>query len=243
MSESGRGFAVTTAVGIVILPDEAISSSAALQLADERMYADKGRAHRSQTRDVLIQLLMERAPGLLDHVSGVTEIAAAVAADLELDSEQIDETLRAAELHDIGKLAIPDAILNKPGPLDQNEWEFMRQHPIIGERILAAAPALAPVAKLVRASHERWDGHGYPDGLRGEETPIGARIVGVCDAYEAITADRVYQHARTPEQALAELRRHAGSQFDPVVVDAVERYIRGLLGQARSSLATVKRPL
>jgi HD-GYP domain-containing protein (c-di-GMP phosphodiesterase class II) len=195
------------------------------------MYADKGRAHRSQTRDVLIQLLMERAPGLLDHVSGVTDIAAAVAADLGLDSEQIDETLRAAELHDIGKLAIPDAILNKPGPLDHAEWEFMRQHPMIGERILAAAPALAPVAKLVRASHERWDGSGYPDGLRGEEVPIGARIVTVCDAYEAMTADRVYQSARTPEQALAELRRNAGSQFDPAVVGAVERHVRrGLAG-------------
>ena len=134
LSETGRGFAVTTAVGVAIIPDEAISASAALQLADERMYADKGRAYRSQTRDVLIQLLLERAPRLLDHVSGVTEIAAAVAADLGLDSEQIDETLRAAELHDIGKLAIPDAILNKPGPLDQTEWEFMHQHPIIGER-------------------------------------------------------------------------------------------------------------
>jgi two-component system, cell cycle response regulator len=242
LSDTGRGFAVTTAVGVAIIPDEAISASSALQLADERMYADKGRAHRSQTRDVLIQLLMERAPGLLDHVSGVTEIAAAVASHLGLDSEQIDETLRAAELHDVGKLAIPDAILNKPGPLDRTEWEFMRQHPMIGERILAAAPALTPVAKLVRASHERWDGRGYPDGLSGEQMPIGARIVAVCDAYEAMTADRVYQHARTPEQALAELRRNAGSQFDPAVVDAIECHIRGLLGHDGSSATTVERP-
>src|SRR6202050_2564499 len=117
----------------------------------------------------------------------------------------------------------------------------MRQHPMIGERILAAAPALAPVAKLVRASHERWDGSGYPDGLRGEEVPIGARIVTVCDAYEAMTADRVYQSARTPEQALAELRRSAGSQFDPAVVGAVERHVRR--GLAGSSLtATVEQP-
>jgi two-component system, cell cycle response regulator len=237
LSETGRGFSVTTAVGVAIIPDEAISASAALRLADERMYADKGRAYRSQTRDVLIQLLLERAPGLLDHVSGVTDIAAAVAADLGLDSEQIDETLRAAELHDVGKLAIPDAILNKPGPLDPAEWEFMRQHPIIGERILAAAPALGPVAKLVRASHERWDGGGYPDGLRGEEVPIGARIVAVCDAYEAMTADRVYQSARAPEQALAELHRNAGSQFDPAVVVALERHIRASLGLAASGLA------
>jgi len=239
LSETGRGFSVTTAVGVAIIPDEAISASAALRLADERMYADKGRAHRSQTRDVLIQLLLERTPGLLDHVSVVSELAAAVAADLGLDSEQIDETLRAAELHDIGKLAIPDAILNKPGSLDPGEWEFMRQHPMIGERILAAAPALAPIAKLVRASHERWDGYGYPDRLRGEEAPIGARIVAVCDAYEAMTADRVYQNARGPEQALAELYRHAGSQFDPAVVQALERHVQGLLELPEPSLTPI----
>jgi two-component system, cell cycle response regulator len=229
LSEGGRGFSVTTSLGVAIIPDEAIDPNAALRLADERMYADKGRAHRSQTRDVLMQLQTERAPGLLDHVSGVTKLAADVATDLGLDSEQIDETMRAAELHDVGKLAIPDAILNKPGPLDRDEWEFMRQHSIIGERILSAAPALAPVAKLVRASHERWDGTGYPDGLKGEEVPIGARIVAVCDAYEAITADRLYQQARTPEEALEELRRNAGSQFDPAVVDAIERCVRAAL--------------
>jgi diguanylate cyclase (GGDEF)-like protein len=229
LSERGRGFSIVPSVGVAIVPDEATDPDAALRLADERMYADKGRAHRSQTRDVLMQLLTERTPGLLDHVSGVTQLAAAVATDLGLDSEQIDETLRAAELHDIGKLAIPDAILNKPGPLDADEWKFMRQHSIIGERILSAAPALAPVAKLVRSSHERWDGGGYPDGLKGEETPIGSRIVAACDAYEAITADRHYQKARTPEQALDELRRNAGTQFDPVVVAAVERCVRAAL--------------
>jgi two-component system cell cycle response regulator len=226
LSESSPGFVVSAAAGVAILPEEAGSASAALRLADERMYADKGRVHRSQTRDVLMQLLSERAPGLLDHVSGVTELAAAVADVLCLDAEQADETLRAAELHDIGKLAIPDEILDKRGPLDEREWAFMRQHPEIGERILGAAPALAPVAKLVRASHERWDGGGYPDGLAGERVPLGARIVAACDAYDAIISDRCYQHARTPEQALAELRRHSGTQFDPAVVDAVERCVR-----------------
>lgn len=241
LSEHGTGFSVTTAVGVTVIPDEATSAGSALRLADERMYADKGRAHRSQTRDVLMQLIAERMPSLADHVSGVTEIAIAVASDLGLDSEQIDETIRAAELHDIGKLAVPDAILNKPGPLDGAEWEFMRQHPVIGERILGAAAALVPVAKLVRASHERWDGRGYPDGLVGDEVPIGARIVAVCDAYEAMTTDRVYQTARTPEQALAELRRHAGSQFDPAVVDAIERYVRQVVEGPR--WATKLRPV
>ena len=225
LTERGRGFDVTTALGVAVLPDEVDTANGALRLADERMYADKGRAHRSQTRDVLMQLLTERTPGLLDHVSGVTILTAAVAAHLDLNAEQLDETLRAAELHDIGKLAIPDEILNKPGPLDLTEWEFMRQHPIIGQRILGAAPALAPVAALVRASHERWDGGGYPDRLAGDDIPLGARIIAVCDAYDAMTSERCYQHARSQVDALAELRRNAGTQFDPAVIDAIHRHL------------------
>ncbi len=110
-----------------------------------------------------------------------------------MNAEQLDEVRRAAELHDVGKAAIPDAILNKPGSLDPGEWTFMRRHTLLGERILAAAPALAPVALLVRSSHERWDGSGYPDGLAGERIPLGARvIVSVCDAFDAMTSERPY---------------------------------------------------
>jgi two-component system cell cycle response regulator len=138
----------------------------------------------------------------------------------------LDETLRAAELHDIGKLAIPDAIVHKPGPLDAHEWAFMKQHAIIGQRILNAAPALAPVAAIVRSAHERWDGSGYPDGLSGEAIPLGARIIAVCDAYDAMTSERCYQNARSHRDALAELRHHAGTQFDPAVVEALERYFQ-----------------
>lgn len=230
LTEHGHGFDVTAALGLAVIPDEAATPSAALRLADERMYADKGRADRTSTRDVLMQLLTERAPGLLDHSAGVTALAGAVAAELDLDAEQLDETLRAAELHDIGKLAVPDEILNKPGPLDPTEWEFIKQHPIIGQRILNAAPALAPVATLVRASHERWEGGGYPDGLAGHDIPLGARIVAVCDAYDAMTSERCYQHARSQQEALAELKRNAGTQFDPAVVDAIERYLRAGAG-------------
>ena len=117
--------------------------------------------------------------------------------------EQLDELRRAAELHDVGKVGIPDAILDKPGPLDDEEWEFMRQHTVLGERILGAAPALRPVAAIVRSTHERWDGRGYPDGLVGEEIPLGSRIVAACDAYEAMTNDRPYRERRDPESARA----------------------------------------
>ena len=123
--------------------------------------------------------------GLPEHSTGVARLAMSMGRRLGMDAEQLDELGRAAELHDIGKVGIPDAIIEKPGLLDAGEWEFIHQHTILGERILSAAPALRPVAKIVRASHERWDGRGYPDGLSGAEIPLAARIVAVCDAYEA----------------------------------------------------------
>ena len=237
LTERGGGFDVTTSVGVALMPDEAGTPDAALRLADERMYADKGRTQRTPARDVLIQLLTERTPGLRDHVSGVATMTAGVAAQFAFDAEALDETLRAAELHDIGKLAIPDAILNKPGRLDANEWAFMKQHAVIGQRILNATPALTPVAAIVRSAHERWDGGGYPDGLSGEAIPLGARIIAVCDAYDAMTSERCYQNARSHQDALAEIRDHAGTQFDPAVVQALERYFHAV---AEPSEADVK---
>jgi len=144
----------------------------------------------------------------------------AVGRELGLGPEALDEIARGAELHDVGKVAVPEAILGKPGPLDEAEWQIMRQHTVIGERILAAAPALRPVARLVRSSHERWDGSGYPDGLVGERIPLGARIITVCDAFDAMRQARPYAASMTEAQALAELHRCAGTQFDPRVVDA-----------------------
>ena len=126
----------------------------------------------------------------------------------------------ATELHDIGKVAVPSAILDKPGRLDPDEWDFIARHTLIGERILGAAPALRPVARLVRSSHEHFDGNGYPDAIAGDEIPLGARIVSVCDAYDAMTSERPYQRSLTPVDALEELRRCAGTQFDPAVVEA-----------------------
>ncbi len=127
---------------------------------------------------------------------------------------------RAAELHDIGKVAIPDAILHAPRALEPQEWEYMRQHTIIGARIIGTAPEMRPVADIVRSSHERWDGGGYPDGLAGEEIPLGSRIVAVCDSYDAMTTSRPYRGAMSVPDALAELRRCAGSQFDACVAEA-----------------------
>jgi len=224
LSEDGGGFSVEASHGTVLVPDEAGTAERALQAADQRLYASKSTRQRTaaaeQTRDALVQALQERAPDLGEHMVGVSGLAHAVGRILELPTEDIDVLVRAAELHDVGKVAVPDSILSKPGPLDEVEWGFMRQHTIVGERILSAAPALVPVARVVRSSHERFDGAGYPDGLAADEIPLGARVVLVCDAYDAMTTDRAYRHGMSHEDAVAELRRCAGEQFDPHVVDA-----------------------
>jgi diguanylate cyclase (GGDEF)-like protein len=229
LAEHGSGFTVTASCGVVILPEDASSVKLALNLADQRMYAAKGKAERarhSQTQSVLMQLLTEREPALHSHLCGVGALAVGIGRRLGLDSEQLDELRRAAELHDLGKLAIPDELLHKSGPLNEGERDFMRQHTIIGERILAVAPSLRVIARLVRSSHERWDGTGYPDGLAGEAIPLGARIIAACDAYDAIVSDRGYRAPRSSGEAIAELRRHAGSQFDPRVVEALCEHLR-----------------
>jgi diguanylate cyclase (GGDEF)-like protein len=231
LTEHGHGFLVSASHGMVFLPTEAAEPSVAMQIADQRLYGNKGSRKRQavneQTRDVLLQVLQERQPDLHDHLHEVAELAVAVGRKMSLMPEELDEMARAAELHDVGKMAIPDEILNKPGPLDRIELGFIRQHTIVGERILAAAPSLSPVARIVRASHERWDGSGYPDGLKGEEIPLASRIVAACDAYTAMTSDRPYAAAVPQADALAELRRCAGSHFDPEVVRVLCAEVEG----------------
>jgi two-component system, cell cycle response regulator len=238
LGERGDGFVVTASQGSVIIPTEARDGESALGLADRRMYANKSRERASagtQSRDVLLAALREGSPDLHDHLAGVADLAAAVADELGLDAEERDEVRRAAELHDVGKMAIPDAILSKPGPLDPAEWEFIRKHTLIGERIIGAAPALVPVARLVRSSHERWDGGGYPDGLAGEAIPLGSRIIAACDAYDAMTSERPYSVAMVVARALEEVDAGAGGQFDPRVAAALRHAVERAPRAARSS--------
>ena len=223
LGERGDGFEVTSSVGVIDLRGEAASPADALQLADSRMYDEKdGRRStgRQQARDVLLAILGEREPELRAHMRDVGSLAQRVGRRMAMRGEALDELVRGAELHDVGKIAVPDAILHKPAALAPDEWAFVHQHTIIGERILAAAPALRAVGLLVRSSHERWDGRGYPDKLAGEAIPLGARVIAVCDAYDAMRSDRPYRRACLQEDALAELRRCAGRQFDPAVVEA-----------------------
>jgi two-component system cell cycle response regulator len=224
LAEQGPGFAIGAAHGVVSIPAEVGDPASIMQLADQRLYKRKDLSRESsavqQLRDVLLQAFQERYPDLQEHQRGVGALVLAVGRRLDMSTEDLDVLARAAELHDVGKIAIPDAILNKPGPLDAEEWRFMRRHTILGERILMAAAALRPVARLVRSSHERFDGGGYPDGLAGETIPLGARIIFVCDAFDAMTSNRSYSPAVTVPEALNELQACAGTQFDPQVVEA-----------------------
>jgi two-component system, cell cycle response regulator len=222
LSEGGEGFMVTSAYGAAVIPDDASTVSAALTVADERLYKHKellAEIRRGTAHEPLLRTLAEREPELRAHVADVSSLAVQVGEQLGVASEALEVLRLAAELHDVGKLAIPDIVLQKAAALDATEWGFIHSHTLIGQRILSSAPALRPVGAVVRSTHENWDGTGYPDGLAGEAIPLAARIISACDAYSAMTSDRPYRAARTQEDAIAELRRCAGRQFDPRVVD------------------------
>jgi two-component system, cell cycle response regulator len=223
LCEHGDGFTISAARGGVKVPEEAAEPQDIMQLADRRMYAVKlgGRADGDNTVEVLSLAIRETQPEIETGRDEVAGLARDVARRLGLTPEEIDVVVRTAKLQDVGMMAIPDALLKKPGPLSEEEWRYVRQHTVIGERIVAASPPLLPVARLVRSSHERWDGGGYPDGLRGESIPLGARVAFACDSFDAMTSERPYRPTSTPEQALEELRRCSGTQFDPEVVEAV----------------------
>jgi diguanylate cyclase (GGDEF)-like protein len=193
---------------------------------------------RSQAHviDALVTALLERDRYTGEHSASVVEMAKTVAAMLGLDAVEVERVGHAALLHDIGKVGVPDRILHKTGPLAGEEWELMREHPVIGERILRSIPGMGGVARIVRHEHEWFDGSGYPDGLTGERIPLGSRIILACDAYHAMTSDRSYRAAMAHDDAVAELARCTGTQFDPRVISALV----GHLGQGEPRFATAR---
>jgi diguanylate cyclase (GGDEF)-like protein/putative nucleotidyltransferase with HDIG domain len=177
--------------------------------------------------EALAVALLERDRYTGEHSEAVIEMSGAVARNLGCTAIEVERVKSAALLHDIGKVAIPDEILHKPGPLTDDEWKLMKEHPVIGERILRVLPGLGSVARIVRHEHERWDGGGYPDGLEGPDIPLGSRIIIVADTYHAITSDRPYRAAASHQTAVAELSRCSGTQFDPDVTAALIGHLYG----------------
>jgi HD-GYP domain-containing protein (c-di-GMP phosphodiesterase class II) len=242
LTEVGEAFVVANSYGTATIPGDGELIGEALGRADERMYAVKQQRpmrRQANTFGLLRRVLQEIDPGVQVHQTEVARLAAATGSALGMDQKQVAILAHAAEFHDIGKIAIPESILNKPGPLDEDEWVYMRRHPLIGERILRASAGMEEVAAIVRSSHERLDGRGYPDGLTGTAFPLEARIVSVCDAFDAMISTRCYRAGMSVDDALAELGRCAGSQFDPEVVRALSAVaLRSSEPDAELALAT-----
>ena len=209
---------------------EAIDAARGLAAGDEALVAVLRDLERERTRasasarsvvQALAATLQARDGYTGDHSGEVRDLAMAVGARLGLDRQAMEDLSIVALLHDVGKIGIPDHVLHKDGPLSDADWVLMREHPLIGERILASVPGLDRVARAVRHEHESWDGSGYPDGLAGDAIPLASRIVLACDAWHALVSDRPYRRALDPQAAAAELRRCSGTQFDPAVIGAL----------------------
>jgi GGDEF domain-containing protein len=209
--------------GEIAIPGEADNAEGALQLAGRRLASNRQRRHHSARRQahaVLMAALAARHPELRENLRVAAYRAISLSRRLQLDREQIDDIALAAELQQIGLLAIPESTLEHEA-LDEGERAMVRSHTAEGERIVAAAPGLASVARLVRSSAEHFDGSGYPDGAAGEEIPAGARVIAVAVTFAALTGRRARREPVEPAEALTELRRSSGSQFDPRVVEAL----------------------
>ncbi len=177
--------------------------------------ATKLESHYTETIEALTSALEARDPSTEAHTGRIRDLAMALSTALKVPPEIRNAVHLGALLHDVGKIGISDAILRKPGPLTDEEWAVMRLHPEIGEQMLKRVDFLAPALPVVRHHHERWDGSGYPDRLSADEIPLAARIVSVCDAYDAMTSDRPYRPARAPDDACKEIQSESGRQFDP----------------------------
>jgi diguanylate cyclase (GGDEF)-like protein len=261
---SEAGFHVTCSLGVASYPLNGADRGALIDAADRAMYAAKslGRNQTLRASDPAVSALggldsnssrdalaltgaVEALAMLVDvrdeytggHAVDVSKLTHQVAIELGFRQDEARMVAMAGRLHDVGKVAVPDSILRKPGPLTDAEWTIMRRHPVVGSDVVSLIPALRGIAPIVRGHHERVDGTGYPDGLVGDEIPLGARIITAVDAYMAMITDRPYRRALTKRAATDELRRHAGSQFDADVLRAFE----AVLGRERHADATVGR--
>ncbi len=228
LRERGEGFETSASCGVAVVPHDASDPDEAIKIADQKMYSQKHEVWASDARhiDAVIQVIQRAAPTLDTHRAVLRGPVRVVAEEFGLAPAEVDDVAYAFEVRDIGYRAVPEAILTKPGALDEGEWSLMKTHPIVGERLIALSPTMRSVARIVRSSHERFDGAGYPDGRAGDKIPVGARIVAVAAAFDAMTSRRPYRDPLPVGEAIARLRAGAGSQFDAVVVETFCRAVR-----------------
>ncbi|MCF8024763.1 MAG: diguanylate cyclase [Desulfobacteraceae bacterium] len=233
-NNTNPGLPVSLSIGYAVSPKQPVDMQALFREADDRMYRDKlqqEKSSRSAPVQALTKAIEARDFETEGHSERLKELATSLARAMDLGGDTANDLLLLAKFHDLGKVGIPDDILFKPGPLTEQEMMEMQKHSEIGYRIAQSVPDLAPIAELVLWHHERWDGQGYPQGLKGEEIPLCCRILAIVDAYDAMTSHRPYRKAVLPAEAVEELRRCAGSQFDPNLVEEfikiaqdIERY-------------------
>jgi two-component system, cell cycle response regulator len=231
LSESGDGFQISCDVGSASLPMETTLPREGLELAARRASKAAGERHVKSGRRAPSDAI--EALRLVRSRQDVAALATAIARRLGVPESEIADVENAMHLCDVGNVAVPRAVLSYPGKITGPEWQFILLHTLVGARLIAGPLGLEPVARLVRHSHERWDGAGYPDGLAGVAIPLGSRIVFVCSAFHDMTSDRAHHPALEPADALAQLERGAGSQFDPAVVQA---FRAEFLGPAESDV-------
>jgi two-component system cell cycle response regulator len=217
--EMGEGFMIRCAQGTAVVPRDASDVSEALKLADQEVQSERA-ALRNQGVDDLSITPAQAAARVTPSPYDVAELSVSVGQCLGMAGEELDHLECAAALRDVGMMSVPDAVVHAPGRLTDEDWRFVQLHTLVGERLLRSNFGMDGVAGVVRSSHERWDGGGYPDGHAGETIPLASRIVFVCSAFQDMTTQRSHRPALTADQAIAELQRCAGTQFDPAVVAA-----------------------
>ncbi|MCF8112150.1 MAG: diguanylate cyclase [Desulfobacteraceae bacterium] len=225
-NRTNPGLPISLSIGYGVSTQRPVDMQALFREADDKMYRDKlqqEKSSRSAPVQALTKAIEARDFDTEGHSERLKELVVSLARAMDLGEDTVNDLLLLAKFHDLGKVGIPDDILFKPGPLTEQEMMEMKKHSETGYRIAQSVPDLAPIADLILWHHERWDGQGYPQGLQGEEIPLSCRILFIADAYDAMTSDRPYRKAMTASEAVEELRRCAGTQFDP---NLVEKFIR-----------------
>jgi putative nucleotidyltransferase with HDIG domain len=222
--QAGIGLIIAAAAVLLWLVLRGVYTRSSKQIVSQATALRAALAENERTYDATLAALSSaldvRDTETEGHARRVVRYMELIAEGLHVPVEQHATLRRGALLHDIGKIGVPDHILRKPGPLTENEWYTMKTHPDLGAKIIANVPFLEEVAVIIRAHHERWDGNGYPEGLAGEQIPLGARIFAVADSFDAMTSDRPYRRGRQLDEALLEIQRCSTTQFDPAVVTA-----------------------
>lgn len=220
--ERVKDLPISVSLGGATKTDVDESVEKVFDMAEDQMYRRKiseKSSYHHRSVNLIVEGLYSKSPEEKGHSENVSALSEAIGREMGLGQPDLDDLKTAGVIHDIGKIGVSDRILEKSGPLDEDEWQEMKRHPEIGYSILSTVNEYSPFAEIVLSHHERWDGTGYPKGLKRGEIPLFSRILAVAEAYDAMVSGRSYRKAMGREEAVAELRRCAGTQFDPEVVD------------------------